>query len=76
MIEYIKQLKNKLNSTDNKNEIDEILNLLSVEKHACKDIIHNYSSRENRTWFKSKEICEHEHQVIQEINEIFKFNNK
>jgi hypothetical protein len=49
MIEYINGLKNKLDSADNKKEIDKILNLLSIEKHACNDIINSYSSRENRT---------------------------
>ena len=74
MLTYIEGLKNKLNNTNSKEEKDSIELLLLKEKDSCIKIIDEYIDREVRAWVKCEQICEHEKEIIKQIDKIL-YNN-
>ena len=74
MLTYIEGLKNKLNNTNSKEENKSIISLLLKEKDWCIRIIDEYLDREVRAWIKCEQICEHEKEIIKQIDEIL-YNN-
>jgi len=66
---YIEEMEFKLNHT-NWTEQFEIIEALKEERESCKRILEEYHNREERIWVECKEICEHEKEIIEHINNI------
>jgi len=74
MKNYIEQMEDKFKHSSNWTEQFEIVQLLRTEQERCLKILNEYKNREIKYGVYYPEVCKHEQEIIDKINNIL--NNK